>query len=186
MSRIFQLIKRGLIFSLLVSSTSYAAPVDSETEWNTWPAVGEAQLSVFIFDVYQSRLQTPNGTYSVDADITPHPLALSIDYQRDISQQQLLDATEDQWEEMGFDKQLSQRWIQELVTIFPNIEKGQNLTYVTDGQSGHFYFRSNEMASPARIGSITDESLNDAFLAIWLSPKTTYPKLRAQLIGLSQ
>ncbi|EPE8512989.1 chalcone isomerase family protein, partial [Vibrio alginolyticus] len=33
------------------------------------------------------------------------------------------------------------------------------------------------------VGIIEDERMNDAFLAIWLSPNTEFPKLRKQLIG---
>ena len=34
--------------------------------------------------------------------------------------------------------------------------------------------------------AIDDESLNDAFLAIWLSPKTEYQTLRQQLLGMNR
>ncbi|MFM2589556.1 chalcone isomerase family protein [Vibrio sp. TBV020] len=176
--------KTLIIVGLLTLASSVSASGinhDESTDWNKWNEVGRAQLSMFFFDIYNSQLLTPSGQYKVDKDITPHPLALSITYQRDISQQQLLDATVEQWEKLGFSYFQARTWAVELETIFPDIEEGHNITYVTDGQQGQF-FHSVE-ASQQLIGAITDETLNDAFLAIWLSPDTEYPKLRQGLIG---
>ncbi|GAM73556.1 hypothetical periplasmic protein [Vibrio ishigakensis] len=54
--------------------------------------------------------------------------------------------------------------------------------YVTSGDSGVFYyFKGNQGATV--VGEIQDEELNDAFLAIWLSPNTEYRDHRASLIG---
>jgi hypothetical protein len=154
----------------------------SNHDWRGWATVGQAQLSVLFFDIYQSELLSPNGGYSVEKDITPHPLALSITYQRDISQQQLLDATVEQWQKLGFKGSETSQWADTLSSIFPDIEEGHNITYVTNGQQGQF-FHADEVSNAKLIGVIEDEAFNDAFLAIWLSPNTDYPKLRQGLIG---
>lgn len=153
--------------------------------WQSWQQVGSAQLSVFVFDIYQSRLLTPTGVYNLGNDITPHPLALDIRYQRDISKKQLLEATYEQWVKLGFNQQQSTQWIEQLELIFPNIKEGQRLTYVTNGQTGQFVY-SLKSGQQKKIGYINDESLNDAFLAIWLSPKTEYADLRRRLIGMKR
>ncbi|NVJ56624.1 MAG: chalcone isomerase family protein, partial [Vibrionaceae bacterium] len=105
----------------------------------------------------------------------------AIDYQRDISSQQLLEATDEQWQKLGYQTPMRKQWLVQLKTIFPDIKKGQQLAYVTDGKTGQFYYQHKGQVDA--IGSISDETLNDAFLAIWLSPNTQYPKLRKQLIG---
>lgn len=153
--------------------------------WNDWPVVGQAQLSWLFFDVYQSQLLSPKGEYLVSQDVTPHPIALRIKYQRDISRKQLLDATAEQWQKMGYSRVKNSNWIEALSDIFPSIEDGDELVYVTDGSSGTFYFHSGTQRM-LNVGSIQDEELNDAFLAIWLSPKSEYPQLRAQLIGANR
>ncbi|MEX0336613.1 chalcone isomerase family protein [Vibrio tubiashii] len=150
--------------------------------WKNWSSVGQAQLTMFFFDIYESQLLTPNGGYVVAQDITPHPLALSITYQRDISQQQLLDVTVEQWEKLGYEQTDTSKWASRLENIFPDIKEGNNLTYVTDGYTGNFYY-SKPQANQQLIGSIEEEAFNDAFLAIWLSPNTEYPGLRERLIG---
>ncbi|MEZ8193800.1 hypothetical protein [Vibrio cortegadensis] len=191
------------------------------TNWDSWKKIGEAQLSWLFFDVYKSTLYSPTGRYIQARDITPHPIALDIKYQRTISKQQLLDATEEQWNELKYPQDKQIEWLGILGTIFPNLKEGDRLVYVTDGELGKIYFieamsesdvtrekevirqkeivRETEAISKKNaigdkkiigdkkvIGEIADEELNDAFLAIWLSPKSSYPDLRSQLIGASQ
>ncbi|TFH92801.1 chalcone isomerase family protein [Vibrio ouci] len=169
---------------LILASNVFAARPDEETEgdWRKWNAVGQAQLTMLFFDIYQSQLLTPTGSYAVGQDITPHPLALSITYQRDISRSQLLEATQEQWQKLGYTDNTTQAWVGQLEAIFPDISKGHNLTYVTDGSQGEFFYTS-DLASMKSIGTVEEELMNDAFLAIWLSPKTDYPQLRQNLIG---
>jgi hypothetical protein len=92
------------LLSLLLSSHNAVASKDSPVSyqaWGQWQVVGEAQLSWLFFDVYRSQLLAPQGIYEVSEDVSPHPIALRIQYQRDISRQQLLDATLDQWQKNG-------------------------------------------------------------------------------------
>ncbi|MFA0085886.1 hypothetical protein BCU70_04225 [Vibrio sp. 10N.286.49.C2] len=152
--------------------------------WKHWKVVGEAQLSWLFFDVYRSELLAPQGTYQLSDDVSPHPVALRIQYQRDISRSQLLEATLDQWEKMGVEKSTRSEWIARLYDVFPDIKEGQQLIYVTDGSQGSFYYLNND-APLQSVGKITDESLNDGFLGIWLASNSQYPKLRAQLIGMN-
>jgi hypothetical protein len=153
------------------------------SNWQQWQTVGEAQLTWFIFDIYKSRLKTPDGQYQVSGDVSPHPFALEINYQRDISKEQLLDVTDEQWQKLGFTQAYRQQWISELNTMFPDIKKGDELTYLTDGKNGQLIYRQGGSKPYQTIGYVKDERLNDAFLSIWLSPQTEFPKLRKQLIG---
>lgn len=174
---------------LLLAFPSHAQTVAGSSasadtvRWQQWETVGEAQLTWFVFDVYKSRLKAPDGKYRVSSDISPHPFALEINYQRDISKQQLLDVTDEQWQKLGFSQFYREQWISELNTMFPNIKKGDELTYLTDGETGQLIYRRAGQAPYTTIGYVRDERLNDAFLSIWLSPKTEFPKLRKQLIG---
>ncbi|MFN1618524.1 chalcone isomerase family protein [Vibrio rotiferianus] len=186
--------RRKLISSVMAASLFYAVPLQaqnvvglSETittnNWQQWQTVGEAQLTWFVFDIYKSRLKAPGGQYSVSSDVSPHPFALEINYQRDISKEQLLDVTDEQWQKLGFTESYRQKWRLELDTMFPNIKKGDELTYLTDGKTGQLIYRKVGSEPYQTVGYVKDERLNDAFLSIWLSPKTEFPKLRKQLIG---
>lgn len=179
----------AIVLAIVISAPSNASKPDFSTDdWNNWTAVGEAQLSFLFFDIYQSMLLTPTGEYQLSNDVSPHPLALSITYQRQISQQELLDATVEQWQKLGYSRREMTSWHRTLQTVFPNVKKGHQLIYVTNGKSGQFYSRKSatDNANGNLIGQVDDESLNDAFLAIWLSPETQYPKLRENLLGINR
>ncbi|EGU32250.1 hypothetical protein VII00023_15181 [Vibrio ichthyoenteri ATCC 700023] len=181
---------RAFVIAALLGLTGHSAlsaPINDaqgcqSCDWKQWQTVGRAELKVLFFDVYNSTLFSPTGDYQVSQDVSPHPLALSIEYQRSISREQLLDATYEQWIKQGYDKAQSKQWIAQLATIFPSVKEGQRLTYITNGESGRFEFSPN-VNSNQSLGTIDDEQLNDAFLAIWLSPKTEYSDLRKHLIG---
>lgn len=175
----------GLIVPVPLYAQSAGADMSkvSTADWRQWKMVGQAKLTWFIFDIYESRLRAPDGRYQVSADVSPHPFALEIYYQRDVTKQQLLEVTDEQWQKLGVKQQRRQQWLSELNKMYPNIKKGDELAYVTDGKAGQFLYRRAGDASPKTVGYVEDEGLNDAFLSIWLSPNTEFPKLREQLIG---
>ncbi|MCQ9051900.1 chalcone isomerase family protein [Vibrio diabolicus] len=170
-------------FALQAQLVGNSENADKMSSWKGWKTVGEAQLTWFIFDIYQSRLRAPDGKFIVNGDVSPHPLALEINYQRDISKQQLLDVTDEQWAKLGFTESYRKSWISELNRMFPDIKKGDELTYLTDGKTGQLLYRQAGIAQIKTVGFVQDERMNDAFLSIWLSPNTEFPKLRKQLIG---
>ncbi|MBR9788483.1 MAG: hypothetical protein GYB40_11155 [Vibrionaceae bacterium] len=178
-----------LAIGLIVPGPLYAQSAGAGTskvntaDWRQWKTVGKAKLTWFIFDIYESRLRAPDGRYRVSADVSPHPFALEIYYQRDVTKQQLLEVTDEQWQKLGVNKQRRQEWLSELSKMYPNINKGDELAYVTDGKAGHLIYRRAGDAFLQTVGYVEDEGLNDAFLSIWLSPNTEFPKLRKQLIG---
>ncbi|MFN1531932.1 MULTISPECIES: chalcone isomerase family protein [Vibrio] len=183
--------KQNLTNNWLMTALLFVMPSQAQTitgtsalpMWQQWQTVGEAQLTWFVFDVYKSTLKAPDGQYLVSNDVSPHPFALEINYQRDISKQQLLDVTDEQWQKLGFTQAYRQAWISKFDTMFPNIKKGDELTYLTDGKTGRLIYRQAGSKPYQIVGYVKDERLNDAFLSIWLSPKTEFPKLRKQLIG---
>lgn len=159
--------------------------VKPSASWAEWPVVGQATLSWLWLDIYSSQLRSPDGHYRQEGDVTPHPVALDIRYLRDISRKQLLEATQDQWNKLGFDPQRSAAWIATLTAMLPDVKAGERLVYVSDGAGGQMYFFSQQ-GEQRLLGSVEDQRMNDAFLAIWLSPKTEYPQLRNQLIGMNR
>jgi hypothetical protein len=171
-----------LTFSAKVSVASDASKQLVSEEWQQWKMVGEADLNVLFFDIYTSRLLSPDGQYQVGDDVTPHPIALQIRYERSISSDQLVSATVKQWLLQGVEPAVANRWASRLTTLFPGVKEDDRLLYVTDGQSGEFYFSRN-FAPFTALGKIDSEQFNDAFLAIWLSPNTEYPDHRLALIG---
>ncbi|WP_239502585.1 chalcone isomerase family protein [Vibrio astriarenae] len=173
-------------FTLLWSCLSVAQPtsLQLESDWKSWSKVGSADLNWLFFDIYQSHLFTPSGDYRLSHDVTPHPLALSITYERDIEAKDLLSVTYDQWLKLGYSDEQALSWLETISPMFPDISEGDQLVYVSDGADGEIYWLRKNSYRWQLMGNVTDELTNDAFLSIWLSPKTEYPRLRRQLIGM--
>ena len=61
------------------------------------------------------------------------------------------------------------------------MREGDSLTlWVNTQGDSHFYFGDK------KLGQIQDETFGEAFLAIWLSERTSEPELRQGLLGLRQ
>ena len=136
--------------------------------------VGKAKLEVFIFDVYYSTLYSANGKYSEDN----YPMALDIEYLRNIKAKDLVDTTQEEWQKLGFEESRIANWIPLIERVWPDIKKGDKLLFrVENDGASEFYFNSESLKK------IDDISFGKAFLAIWLSEKSSYPKVRKKLIG---
>ncbi|MDP5253650.1 MULTISPECIES: chalcone isomerase family protein [unclassified Vibrio] len=157
---------------------------DTQT-WSEWPVVGKARLSWFLFDVYDSQLLSPSGNYQTGMPSKTQPLALALTYLRSISSQQLVEATQEQWQKMGLDEQEYTPWLAILPSVFPDVKKGDSLALVSDGQGCQFYQQSSRETSMRLSQSIDKKEFCRAFLGIWLGANTQYPKLRNALIGVS-
>jgi hypothetical protein len=176
----------------LVSNQDIAAVAITEPNlatlnWSEWPLVGSAELQVFLFDIYSSYLHAPAGNYRSLEGVADHPLALSILYARDINQQDLVDETVKQWRHLGYNDTQIALWQQKITAVFPRVNKGDRLTYITDGVKGWLLFQpepvSQQPGSHQILAADLDKGFNEAFLSIWLSENTKYPKHRKQLIG---
>lgn len=146
----------------------FASPVQDLTKY------GEGEMSVMFWDLYKAELFGKTPSYQAGST----PIALKITYLRDINKEDLIEATLDQWIHIGFENEAIPNWATQLEQIWPDIKEGSQLIIrVYPGGSSDFY------DSKSKIGSVADPQFGKAFLAIWLSEKTSEPKLRAQLIG---
>jgi hypothetical protein len=156
-------------------------PLTQAADWLRWQNVGQATLTWGPFTVYDSQLLTPGGRWQPQQ----WPLALIITYRREISRQELLDATLEQWQaqKTGSSEQ-RQQWLKQLATVWPNVSDGSRLAFQADASGGQFYWQPSGTQSAIKpIGPRFDPAFRDAFLNIWLSPDTTYPDIRRELTG---
>lgn len=156
---------------LLLAGVTHAAPQPLPQNMQL---VGEAHLKVLWFDIYKAHLKNPKGEFeSLD-----ERQMLTLMYQRDISKQQLLDETREQWRKAGIGKQRYTVWLDKLDRIWPDIRKQDSLAFYRDEQgSGHFYFNNSH------IGLLADSEFSRAFLAIWLADGSDFPTLTRALRG---
>ena len=137
--------------------------------------IGQAKFSVLFWDIYNSKFYSSTGHYEVaDAKQT---LLFEITYLKDISQQELIERTVEQWQHLGLPAKKYQGYIQPLQEIWPDISKGDSLALLVSNQGNQFYFNNHY------IGHVDDKEFSQHFLDIWLSRKTSQPKLRRSLLG---
>ncbi|MEL4425474.1 hypothetical protein AAEH84_06710 [Shewanella indica] len=160
-----------------------AAQVEpSKAELASFQEVGRGEMDWWFITLYRARLLTPDGSYQPNS----FPQQLEIQYYRDIPASRLLEATKHQWLHLGYDREQISAWLALLEDIWPDVEQGDRLSFVASGpQRGHFLFNDQQLAAIVIDESASSEHKRfaDAFLAIWLSERSSRPQLRAQLIG---
>jgi hypothetical protein len=137
--------------------------------------IGNTTFSILFWDLYQSKLLTTSGQYPVEGK--NDFLLYEIKYLADISSDDLIKRTQEQWQHIGLEEKEYQGFISKLKVIWPDISKGDTLSLLVDSEASHFYF--NE----AYIGSLVDGNFGQVFLDIWLAENTSQPNLRAELLG---
>lgn len=135
--------------------------------------VGQAKYSRFFFDIYTSRLLTPTGEFSVNQQ----EFIFEIRYLINIDAEDLLEATQQQWQKQGVSADISNQYLEQLSTLWPNIKSGDKLSLLVMPSFSQFYFNDD------LLGTISDEQFGTVFSNIWLAENTTEPSLRKQLIG---
>ena len=162
----------GQVNSAIITPTN-TSPIEG------YKPIGKGLMKVLFWKVYQAQLFAAKTPFNE----TSFPQALKITYLRDIDKKDLMEATDDQWQHIGIESTQKTAWLLALKDIFIDIKKGETLTLVVDAsKESNFYF-SNAQVKNRHLGKITDVHFGAAFLAIWLSEKTSRPALRRQLLG---
>lgn len=158
-----------LLAGLLLASQAHTTPLQDLDR------VGSATLKVWFWTIYDSRLYSPDGRFD---GIEPG-LALELDYKRDIDAGELIQRTREEWQQLDLSHEEQEAWLDKLASLWPDIQKGDELVLYVGGNLGSRFYYNGEA-----IGEITDAEFTRQFLAIWLSEKSSYPRLRNQLVGL--
>ncbi|WP_017221212.1 chalcone isomerase family protein [Moritella dasanensis] len=145
---------------------------------------GEGEMSFLFWTLYKAELYSGQP----DFDIKRYPQALKITYLRDISQQDLIEATQKQWRELGLNLPDESQWLKDLASIWPDVNEGDVITLIVDEQQVSHFYLSNDLTLPNNdsvksLGRLENQAFGSSFLAIWLSKDTSRPDLRTQLIG---
>ncbi len=135
---------------------------------------GEGLLRFFGFKVYDIRLWTQGKPYSPE-----EPFALELAYDMSLKGRDIAERSVKEMRDQGHaDEAKLKRWGEEMARIFPDIKKGDALIGVSvPGKEARFYSRDKFIAA------VPDAEFARAFFDIWLSAKTSEPKLRERLLG---
>lgn len=132
--------------------------------------LGQGTFKKFGFEIYKAHLYADNVT-------SPDRFALNLQYSRAIRKEALLKATIEQLEHLGYPLSKTEYWKMQLDKIYPNINKGDQLTAIYQPNNGTVFLLDDQI-----IGKVPGTEFAEAFFGIWLSPKTSVPELRTSLL----
>jgi hypothetical protein len=184
-SRLLLMVMSIFMLSLLSSAQANtenrtsASAVSATSAWDAFlptpKPVGEGQFRRWGFLIYDATLWSSNGQYKAN-----EPFALRLSYARNVTRDQIVDASIDQMRELGVDVAQHPDWPDKLQRVFADVNKGDSLTGIYMPGNGAVFFYNNQLTGQV------DEALAQAFFSIWLDPQTTEPDLRLSLLGLAQ
>lgn len=165
--------KRLLCGALMFLSMNALAADCGSAVPDTFKKVGDTRLTVYFWDVYDATLFSPSGSYGA-----PQRYALLLSYLRDISADDLIETTKEEWDDLNLDASQHDSWLAQLKDIWPDIEEGDCLLLLeTDEGFAEFY------QGESLLGTIKDKKFTQQFLAIWLSENSRFQEERNELIG---
>lgn len=137
--------------------------------------VGQGEMKVAFWHIYDAALYAPDGKYSPD-----RPYALKLVYRQDIKGKKISETSGQEMRKNGLtDKKRLAEWSAQMGKIFPDVRPGDSLTGVYTGNKTVFCHGDR------KIGAIHGHDFARHFFGIWLSEKTSAPSLRRQLLGAS-
>lgn len=140
-------------------------------------AAGSGLYTYWGFDVYQASLWVEAG---FDATALPRQrYALDLQYLRNFKGRDIAQRSIDEMRRVGsFSEAQARSWLEAMEGVFPDVSAGDRLTGVhLPGRGAQFY------ANGKLRGEIADPEFAFLFFGIWLSDKTSAPKLRLTLLG---
>ncbi|MBC7916225.1 MAG: chalcone isomerase family protein [Rhodoferax sp.] len=163
---------------LAVCMASQAEPVPQELASQVPQAAlsGQATMRFLGFEIYRASLWVAPGF--AGANYAQNKFALELRYLRnfqgaDIAKRSIVEMRRQD----GFDAQLAPQWEQQMRALFPNVQTGDRITGVHLPGTGAEFYGNGKL-----LGEIRDPLFARLFFGIWLSPQTSEPALRKDLL----
>jgi Chalcone isomerase-like len=138
---------------------------------------GQGRMTFLGLHVYDIRLWV--GESFDAAAFERHPLALEIEYARAFAGHRIAERSLAEMQRVaGVSPAQREAWLAAMKQAFPDVEAGDRLAGVHRPGGGARFIHNG-----SRAAEITDPAFARAFFAIWLSPRTSEPRLRAALLG---
>ena len=155
------------------SSTSGAGPSDD------WRVVGRGRFRALGFHVYDAVLRAGNAF--VAPSYEAHDLELELTYARALRGKAIAERSVAEMRRVGsFGDAEAERWLRWMSRVFPDVQAGDRLTGQYSPRGGiRFLYNGQD------IGTNDEGAFARLFVGIWLSPRTSAPDLRRQLLALA-
>ncbi len=153
-----------------------AAPPELASELPGARLHGGGAMRFLGMRIYDVRLWS---LVAVTGDGAGQPLALELVYARNVKADLIISSSLREMQRVApFSEAQSARWAKAMAPLFPNITSGDRITGVQQpGQSSRIFFNG------VLRGEVADAEFTRLFFGIWLSPRTSDPQLRQQLLS---
>ena len=138
--------------------------------------LGQARLRFFGLSVYDATLWAGSG---FDAQrYEQHRFALELKYLRSFKGRDIAERSIDEMKDLApIEPAQATRWTQAMSSLFPDVKRGDRITGVHVPGSGARFYLNGRL-----LGEVADDAFSRLFFGIWLSPKTSQPRMRETLI----
>ena len=139
--------------------------------------VGQHLFKFFGLDIYHISLwSSPEWTPD---NWSQQSFALSLVYSRNLSGEEIAKRSISEIKrQVVLSDASEQQWLNQLRALIPSVKPGDRLTGVYQPSAGLVFWLDSK-----KLGEIKDPALSEAFMGIWLSTKTSEPKMRKKLLG---
>ena len=182
-----RLVMAGLLAPLLLPATPAAwaqspPPVNGPTEVVAeipgTRLLGRGTLRFMGLRVYDGRLWV--GAAAPGTDWQAVPLALELQYLRSLKGGLIAERSLKEMRRQGeIDDVSAERWLGNMKQLFPDVGPGDRITGVNLPGVGARFFVNGQLR-----GEVREPEFARYFFGIWLSPRTSEPAMREQLLGL--
>ena len=137
---------------------------------------GATRMKFLGMGIYDAKLWT--GAGFKPARYAEFPLALELSYLRSLSGSAIAKRSLDEMRRGGsIDAASEKRWLAAMQEAFPDVKAGDRITGVhTPGEGARFWYNGQLRAT------LRDPEFSRLFFGIWLSPATSEPRLRTELL----
>ena len=180
--------RRAVMGSLLLASLG--SPVWAQTMPNTDEVrpelntllpqhrlIGKGRLTVWGFQVYDAKLWALPGFKT--EGMPAQPFALELAYLRDFTGKETAERSiKEMRRSASINEEQAKTWMAAMQRVIPDIQKGDRIMGINQPGIGAQFFVNGKAS-----GDIRDAEFARLFFGIWLSPKTSEPKLRGVLLS---
>ena len=161
-------------------ATAPAAPPELASELPSARWRGSGVLRFLGLHVYDAHLRSAEA---VAGDGAAQPLALALAlalvYARQLVGEQIASRSLKEMSRIGrVSDEQSARWLKAMIQLFPDVKDGDRLTGIQRPGVATRFFLNGQFR-----GEVADAEFTRLFFGIWLSPRTSEPRLREQLLG---
>jgi hypothetical protein len=141
--------------------------------------IGMGRLRVFGFQIYDATLRAQSD-FRAD-NYERETLSLEVAYLRDFDNVAIADRSLKEMQKLAsFTESQAAQWLARMTQIFPDVKKGDRLLAEYTPEQGIRFVLNGKP-----IGEVREPEFARLFIGIWLSPRTSEPQLRRELLGLN-